>query len=1527
MSADALTARPLSDVDLPWLVARLDRPGDHVELLRALLAGEPRLRRLALVHLAARAEERRSRGELEALAALIPADLDGPEEDRTLLAEIHWRLARWTANRALPRWREAMQSPAVVVAWRRTAILVDPTVLRDEPGSEGLYQSLADVDAVEVSAPDVLIAELAAHPDPIVQMRALQRIQRDLRVGAILPSEAQRALAGLLGASAKAVVAAALRELAEPWSRVLPPPLALKKPRRREDPRVAAAAIACAASFGDTERLVAWASDGEAATTLRQQALRALGAVATREHLDLIFALGAADPLLFGAAAIEALRVLHRRGELVAPAHADPLLQIYLGDCSLSAAEIAPIAFTCRQALLDVIASAAAHDPTWERRLLLLVALARGPQGSKPLPIAAILVAKLAELGDRGDARSFLRALGRVGTDAEEAVVLAWIDREPAAALDALTAIGGAATVAALATRLGLVDGGLDVAPALRADRARALELVWHLGDDGDRARVLAVLDPRAIPAAITADLGKRPDPRELSLLQHALGAVDASPADYLVALANTGAASLLPAISDLLLALMTGLDRGEIENLPEFPDERKSRDDKRTVPVGVLHAIRDLGRALHARRAIRPRCLVDAKSAAEAGEALLVDLILGLLGRSDLADGETAILLTPLLGLASPRIFPAIHRLLRHRSPHVRKVVIALLAKAGADELSTSLRLLTGAGDIETSRQAILALASLGAPWSASAIAEALDHANMNLKKAAAEALRTSGAPEVVPKLLFWLGRHDNPGLRAHLEGALAAILGEALVATLFAAIEAEASEGEASERRRELLLSALSGRITVRAARGAVERGASFAPRLLDRLFAGEIKLVSGGLHALAVELDALGLAWRPALAKAPEPSLSREAEALQEHGWDDAVARALAARAATEPLSSEEIVIARRTLPEWIELAATADEPTRSGALQIIAQIGLNALTADEVLLLVDRVRVLLEGLRDATDERRSGLLDLIMKLAPALLVPGRIEAAFQLRRVDLPPDRWDHSRLELLRRVGASITRADLDRALAECRRAPNGWEIEAWSLRVAFGIAERSDDAALVTALLTALPDPEALATLRDRMDAGSRATLRALIEVFPKAPSTQHALVLDWMEALQPLGAAPWVIAEQAAEQRVVDERSPRIDREPARSAAVRERLVAQLDAGRSEERRAAATTLLTWPEPDVHLLVLRAWLRGAIDRDLAPSPRLAAPLRALPIEEIHAWSTDDAECERLARVLAELDRDDLRRLLPTLLAIWDDGSLRAQRAVAPVIRRIDAEHVLTAILPRLAHGAFGQLELIGGPVVTTPALEALLSRARAEAPAWVSALSFVPGPLRTKERARDDEQRLSALRERRAPLTPTKAESRADLLEKARGGDPEVVRLALSALARAPDEEVVALLLAKIADRSPRVRLHAHRLLRGAGERDDYLRASVLLLDDPLPDVQRAAVRVVTFAGHLAALPAVVELLRAPHPPVQRAAAEGLVHVGAAAIPALRKALQRARPDRRAALEEVLARIEQIEKKSGGPE
>ncbi|WP_438036907.1 HEAT repeat domain-containing protein [Sorangium sp. So ce204] len=1531
---DETFAAALRRADVRWLAEHVEHVGEarcSKEVLRQLVEHEDeRVRYLGLTRMAQDARREGSAGRRE-LAALLPRTLrtlDRTPEVALLLAGLYSELWPSLPDQRLPAWREASLPAAVRVAWLRTEILTRPEAVRGEPAGELLYQALHALDPAEIPAPEALLPELAARRDPVLAAAALDLTRRCLHAALLAPEQARAVLAALLDAAAPAIVAGALRELAAPWAVLAGAPL----PGARLGqllggaPEVAAAALETAARHGEGAALRAFVSREDAPPRLRQRALTLLGEHATREDVGAILRVAAGDPLLLGPSAIACLRALHRRGHFPAPEHAAALLDLALADPTIAAEDVAAIAFTCRRALLSALAAAPGGDASWPRRAEIIVAMAR--QGAADLPLGDALAEKLR---DAPSPAPLLRALGALRHAAAEDDVLAALPRAPAAALEALAAIGGPRTAEALRAALGQGGAGAATAPHLRGERHRAAALLWHLTEDpADRRALVARLNPRDLPAEIAADLAGA-EAAELAVLQRAVKRC--TPADALRALARAGDASALPAIADLLLRIAADQAAAWAPGGPAEPPERDldrgpARPAEPAIPDDVAEAIRGLGRRLHQRRKIRPVCLLDAASESAAGDALLASLALDLLDRPGVSAGERALLVDLLRSARGQAARSRVPRLLRHRDPRVRKRVIALLAEDGAEALSASLTLLTGAGDVQTARQALRALGGMEARWACPAIAACLDHPNMSIKKTAAEALARAGGPEAAPKLVFWLGRHDNPGLRAALEAALRAIVGPACEATILAAAGAVEDE-----RARDRLLDALSGKLSAQAIRSGLRQGSAAAARLLERVLDGEIALASGTADELAVEIEAHGLParvrGRPGAAP-PPGAADALAAALARDGWDDATARRLLERQAA--LTQRWLAALRKLAPEWLRLAA--DEPAlRDAALRLLVRASTAPWSPVEARLYARHAAVLLDGLAAAAADLRDGLLPLLEEAAPELARAEALGVAARVRGL-APAPGARRSPLALLRGCGAILGRADVDQALAMARAAADPWTAEPAILREAFGVTAEAGDgedpggaAAWRAALRAAALEPAALAALRagPRGGLGSRAQLAALIEVFPAAAEPARPALLDWMESLQPIGAPPWTLAEQAAAPSG-EARVPRpFDLDQPRSAALRERLLSVLAAPAPELRTHAAVALLSWPEPDARAAVLRAYLRGdvhGVDRPGLPS--LAHSLLDLSEEELRGDPADEARRERAARLAAQLMPPEAERLFPQLLSWWESGAPATRAAAAQAIRRVAPDARAARLVDRLRQGAWGYLDLVAGErLLRTPELAAVVERLRAEGRADLAGrLSLDDGPLRPPGggRAAEDARALEALRARPEPQAPEASDrglSRQELVRLARAGDAEQARRALSALAGAPDGELAALLVELLGDRRPRVRLHAHRLLRDAVDRAAYLRATCALLSDPLPDVVRSAIRILCFAPWPPALPAIVGLLLHPHAVVRRAAAEGLGHVGAPALPALKDALGRARPDRREVYAEVMRRIE----------
>lgn len=1353
-----------------------------------------------------------------------------------------------------------------------------------------------------------------------------------------------------------------------------------------------AAALTTAARHGHRGLLLDTAGDEAADPVLRRQAVELLGDLAERTDIGRLLELTAPDPLLFAGPVLTCLGGLHRRGHFPAAPDVGPVVGLALADHTVPAEDIATVLHTCRRTFFDALRDAPLTAPDWPRRLDLLIALAGqgaadipvGEAVARLLPLApaprpfldAIRVLRHADAEEAVltllptapvEALAALEAIGGESTEAALAQGLGVAeygsDVARYAPWAAAAEVGVAPTACAVpgagVAPTACAVPGAGVAPVLRAVRGRALELLWHLTTEpGRRRRLLARLDPTDLPPRIVADLGA-PDEQELAVLRSCPD--EADPVAVLRRVAEHAGTGSLPLVADLLLRVVRDLA------VPREPDpavdrRRRSREDGQRpdgepeLPDGVLHAIQALGRRLYARRRIRPVCLLDAADASGAGHALLATTLLDLLDRPGATGAEQALLLKALLRIpATARTRPRVHRLLRSRDPQVRKHVIALLAHdtSGSDAraLSATLLPLTVSPDIRTVRQALLALGAARADWAAEPVAACLDHPNMNIRKTAAETLVHAGAPAAVPRLLRRLGRDDNPGLRDALKRALRAVLGEAYAATLLAAAE-ESRDGRA----RRLLLAGLDGVPSARSVLALHAQGSPVAPALLTLVAEGGVRLSSGSVQDLAEPLAGLGLP-APGHTPAERPgAVDQDVEALLRGGWDPALALRIAHRPAPpDPAPAAERPALRAQLDRWLALAdSSRPAGLRGRLLRCVLRLCPAPWSAEEAVVLARHAGAVADAFEEAVSgggpqEFAVELLDVLDAVAPALSAVQRFTVVAQLRalrRVASTPAPATLT-LSLLRRCGAVLVRTDVDRALAAAHRGPDPWETAPGVLREAFGGPEKTPGvperrpgvpADGSGALREALRTPDALAEFRrhgidSTFEAASgtprsRQLLHALIDAYPAAGPDVRGPLLDWMTALQPLGAPPWTLAETRAASTLHAPAAVRPDDpddpDQPRSAARQARLLAMLEADDPDRRNSAARALGGGPEPEVALALVRAYLRGRVD--LVPDAgidRLARTPTGLGAVEL---SAEGVLPERALRCAGRLDPWDLPPLFPMLLDRWQHGPPAVHEAARTVLGRVPADVLAQLLGPRIEAGGHGLLDLLTGrPLLRTPELDRVRGRLRAEGrDALADRLVLVAGPLHGPGAEAEDAAALDALRAPAASTPAARAGRPAlpELLDLARRGTPEQTRRALGRLVeeyppvpgREPDPALRAVIEELLRHPRAGVRLHAHRASRALFDRATHARSTAVLLSDPLPDVVRMAARTLGRASWEPALPELVRLLGHPKPVVRGAAREAVTGFGTAAVPALRRAAAHARPDRRALYTDLLA-------------
>ncbi|MDC0668155.1 HEAT repeat domain-containing protein [Nannocystis radixulma] len=1458
------------------------------ERLRAALA-DPATRAAGLLHLQARLADTGDSEALAELATLLPTSLAGLAPALQLrLAALYRTLWTWREEHVLPDWRAVDPEPAVARAWLQLELAALPARFAAREADAHDLAALRGLAGEALLEPATLLPVVCGHPRDDVRREGLRLLRECLHAGLCAPALAAEQLLVLLVSGDATLRRDALRELAEPWACAVPCPRALLLPRLADDDEdVACAAVRVAAARDLDADLRALAEDDSAGPRVRAEALAQGMAGSDRDALPAWLALACHDVVLFGPAGLQALRALHRRAVFVGDDELPAVLELATGDHTLDLAELAALCFTARKPLLRRLAAVPADDPRWSRLLPLLCAL-----DSDEVP--QHLHALLAATGNRLLRRQLLRELGPHGDHTSEAVVLAHLEHEPATCVAALRWLGGAATIAALSEGLGLHDEA-GVRPHLCDVAGEAAALLWHLvdADAPARVRLRARLNFAALPTAILRDLEHPPTRIDLELLF--AGLPEPVSVRALERLGRVGGAAELPLARELLARIVSEIVAGvliERDGHPVRiePGPVRASEAERQLPGLALQAVRHLGERLHARGAVRPACLLAAHNGADAGARVLADLLLDL-DAGPLDPESRAIVLRALASLPGRQIRRHLHRHLRDPDPRVRAAAVTCLSRHVPDDLCATLVKLAGGDDLPTARQALLALAEARATAAAPAIAAWLEHPNMNLKKTAAEALRRAGTPAIAPVLVRWLGVHDNPGLRAALSTALAELLGDAATPALLAALDGQSLADPQTPARWRLWLLALDGRLDAPAVWFAARRGAPWLPTLLGLLARREVHLRRGDLAGLAARLHRHGLHHGEFVMPPPAP-LRPGVRALRDRGLHDDTRLALLEH--PDALTVDELAVVRPYLRDWL-LALT--RPHGAGALSLVLQLfaaGLDERAQADCAAHVDALAAWLD------DGPREPLLQLLDAVLPRLDTLAAWRLAESLRRSAPRPNLSSRSWLERLRRCGAVLVRADLERALHDCAATPDPAALTRAVLRDAFpGLAALAADELQHRDRLA-----EQLRAGADARELLARPLQPALLrDLYPDVPPAQQGAWLDRLLQLQPLDVPDFQPPAPASARH----------QPPPRSAAALARLLARLAGSGPHDREHVADLLLGWPEPAAQRAVLAACLEGHVLLDNRRASRLGAIFAA----EHAAWiAAAEHDLELRARVVPlcnALEFDVLLDLVPTLIRWWAADAAGLRHPIAASLRWLPAARLLPHLEPRLRAGEWGCLDLLAQPTTLPPAWRDLLARAPDHAARLREHAATAPLAARDRPPPLD----LKALRTPLpAPAGETATRTVAELRARLPTADPEQIRQDLKDMSSASGSDWLDLLAELVGHASPRVRLQAHRLLRTAGDRLRYLDATLELLDDPDPNIQRTAIRAVSHGGHAPAVAPLVARLAHDRDPLHREIAAALRRLGSLAESALARAARDARPDRRAQYEQLLATI-----------
>ncbi len=746
---------------------------------------------------------------------VIGAALGRPRADLSpegRLLQVQVTSARSGDVDALPDWRAWGLDPTLSTRWSALELARDPDAwLARGPDDIDIRRALStiarDPDALLRAHPG-LPGELVRASEDRCAATGLALLKPGMASGAISILDAIAALRGGLASPILHVLQGTLTHVTRPWAahawRDEAARATLNALARHADALVVTRAVDALAARRERDALELIARDASIDLGGRKAALRGLGlcADATRAHLSTILSVALEAPEILGEEALEALERLHRRGVFVEDASVEDVLTLF-DTQNVRPLVVAGLLYTSREAARRALMSLPHGDSRWRRRVHLLAAL----EGGAP---------SLLELA-ASDAPVAPTALGLAGSwrvDGAEELALSRVERHTKDALFALRHVGGQRTCDALAAELGLGAPDGETAAHLVPYQGEAAALVWHL-DDARRWRdaLLARLDPSKLPDAIRRDLGARVSDAELELLTRS----SADPEVTLVALCAHGGVECMDAIAQLLARVIDVTAARALEPVVD-PHRGTSRLVETSLSEDTLGALRGYGARLHGRGVLRPAALAGPHDREDVGRFVANDLLCRTLRRRDDPHAQIVrVTLDALDGWLWPAEVQLALRWLRHEDPHVRKVTLRALARCHEDA-GVTVRFVTmlRADDVQTVRAALDALSDEARVRTLplDLIARALDHPNMNIKRGAARLLAASSSrvpgPDILDKLLFWLGKHDHEEFRASLREALSRALGGGGArAILTDAIQSAARVGD--DRRASLLSGAI--------------------------------------------------------------------------------------------------------------------------------------------------------------------------------------------------------------------------------------------------------------------------------------------------------------------------------------------------------------------------------------------------------------------------------------------------------------------------------------------------------------------------------------------------------------------------------------------------------------------------------------------------------------------------------------------------------------------------------------------
>ncbi len=1087
---------------------------------------------------------------LRALAAQLPTHVASLSNEVSLECS---GIAMLLAEYAPPRVEDLEGlPPRLRMHWRRAQLCSGKST---EKLSEAcLLEVVSGWELSEMPVPGPLL-DIAAHADDArLRYWALQRIARATTNLRLSVSDAFSLCLHLASDEEAAIRSQALMHLHAGWLFGLGERAARQRKTAVEEalmerhPAVVASAVAAALNLGHREALWAIVRDASQALSTRVWIVERAGSLAIEADIDDVFSLCQEDALAFDAPVRSFLLNAHRRGVFLRSRHLKPLLSSFDRCPDWSSEEIVRVSYLARKQLVSEVAAIAPNDLRWGRRSSIL-SVAYGEEAGD------CLAASLNACTDLAVARDLLRAAGACAAFRDVETLLLWLGRLPLEVLPVLRVKGRGAQQAIVEKAL---SRQIETPTTPSEVRQVALEVFWSLSEDRESAlsawvELLGPSESRLFHflsfAGQPARALFRTTPAWLPESE-----LEGAPLRWFAGLCETGDVALREQVVEQFRDRFRGYVGQALAG--DFKIKREA------LPQ-IEQMLFRYGRNLVA----NGRCVRHwIEASPETGRDFVLAEALQWLRESPSEDVVVALLELIARHAPSGPVLREIEAYWRHGHKGVQRAAIAAILASGEGARGLELSLCR-LGESESSRiltQAFAATMQLKASWAEAMVVPGLEHANMSVKKAAADALAAMGTEKSIAKLVFWIGRHGNRGFRTSLKSALHFCTGGHSHVALLAALEEE-SDLQTIEH----LWDALDGLLTLDLVTRLSQLQSPHARAVVDACCEGTIQLQGASRGQLLARLHRIEK-------RRDKPEKEDVCFELRTKGFSGEAAQRFV-EASKTAINPEMLQLVQKGFADWMLWALQRPPCPQTALLLLSAAQSENGEHYSELLDCVARLG------------KRTPQSAFVQFLERANHAPGlntrQAQQAISLLKA-LPSDplvggiRW----FDVLGKLGAFRSTAELQQALHACEgRKDSGAEM------------------ATLLKLALQIPNPSA-------GEASEVTSLRNEAEYYSETPL---AVRESWLATL--LKERPLEMALAPALPCVPSRRS-------VPSALKRRELLAALHGGDERARASAADAIVLWNEKEMVSELLRVYLENGLGvGDLRP---LAASLEEWPQEE-----------------------------------------------------------------------------------------------------------------------------------------------------------------------------------------------------------------------------------------------------------------------------------------------------------------